>query len=404
MRRVTTGVASRAVQIVQRPLDEHDLDQMWELEREAFNVDPADRDWWAESERSVGLERLEGVFVDGRLVATAGVLALGQWFGGRAIPMGGLRAVAVRVEHRGRGHATRAVRASLEAMRARGEIISALYPQVVRPYRRLGWEIAGTLVFRRVVPAALREIGDAPLAVRRASEGDRPRIRACYDRVARTTNGFVARTDGRWAWLFARHDDAFTYVAGDDGYVTYRHLDPPGNGPEGFRLLVLDCVATTAEALRSLWATLAATASVVPTIAFRSGADEPLRALLGGNDVSVGHERPWMLRLVDAPSAIAARGWPADARAAVALDVDDATCPWNAGRWRLVVEDGAGRLERGGDGAVRLGVGSLASLYTGWSTTIALARTALLDGGSAADRAALDRAFAGPVPWMMDEF
>jgi predicted acetyltransferase len=111
-----------------------------------------------------------------------------------------------------------------------------------------------------------------------------------------------------------------------------------------------------------------------------------------------------MLRLVDAPAAIAARGWPADVRAAVALDVDDEACSWNAGRWRLVVEDGAGRLERGGDGAVRLGVGALASLYTGWATTIALARTGLLDGGSAADRAALDRVFAGPVPWMMDEF
>src|SRR5262249_36893578 len=162
-------------------------------------VDPAHRDWWARWERAAGLERLEGVFVDGRLVAMAGALGLGQWFGGRSVPMGGLRAVAVRVEQRGRGHATRAVRAALAAMRARGEVISTLYPQVVHPYRRLGWELAGTLFFRMVTPAALRAIAPSSIAVRRATDADRARLRACYDRVARTTNGFVDRTDGRWS-------------------------------------------------------------------------------------------------------------------------------------------------------------------------------------------------------------
>ena len=397
------GVASPTMPLDQRPLEERDLDQMWELEREAFNVDPAHRDWWAQQERAAGLERLEGVFVDGRLVAMAGALGLGQWFGGRSVPMGGLRAVATRVEQRGRGHATRAVRAALAAMRARGEVISTLYPQVVHPYRRLGWEIGGTLFFRMVPPSALRAIAPSSIAVRRAADADRPRIRACYDRVARTTSGFVDRTDGRWSWLFARGEDDFWYVAGDDGYVVYRHLDPPGR-PEGFRLLVLDLVATTPEALRALWTTLGATASMVPTIVFRSGIPEPLAGLLGGNDVTVARERPWMLRVVDAPGAIAARGYDADVRAVVPLELDDPDCPWNAGRWRLVVENGGGRLEPGGDGGVRLGVGALAALYTGWTTTAVLARTGLLDGGDPAERTGIDRVFAGRTPWMLDEF
>jgi predicted acetyltransferase len=390
--------------IDQRPLEERDLDQMWDLEREAFNVDPSHRDRWAQSERATGLERLEGVFVDGRLVATAGALALGQWFGGRSVPMGGLRAVAVRVDQRERGHATRAVRAALAAMRARGEVISTLFPQVVRPYRRLGWELAGTLFFRRIAPHALREIAAPALEVRRAGDADQSRIRACYERVARATNGFVDRTDGRWSWLFARSADDFTYVAGDDGYVVYRHLDPPGSGPDGFRVLVLDLVATTPDALRASWAMLGATASVVPDVVFRSGVHEPLCSLLGRNDVTVARERRWMLRLVDAPAAVAARGFCADVRAVVPLELDDATCPWNTGRWRLVVEDGRGRLEPGGEGTVRLGIGALASLFTGWATTDALARTGLLDGASAVERTALDRVFAGPAPWMLDEY
>lgn len=388
----------------QRPLREEDFDQVWELEREAFHVAPADRDRWERWERAVGLDRIEGVFLDGRLVATCGVLGLGQWFGGRSVPMGGVRAVATRVEQRGRGLATRAVRACLAAMRERGEAISVLYPQVVRPYRALGWETAGTLLFRQVPPRALAALGRPTLRVRRQADDDRARIRACYERVARGTNGLLDRTDERWSWLFERFADDHWLVAGDDGYVLYRHVDPPPAGPEGFRLLVLELVATTPEALRALWATLGDASSVVPTVFFRCGPTDPLASLLDGLDVATTRERQWMLRLVDAPAAVAARGFEHGARIAVPLEIRDGACAWNAGRWTLVVEDGRGRLEPGGGGAVRLGIGALSALFSGWATTTLLARTGRIDGGSDAAHAALDRAFAGPLPWMLDEF
>lgn len=388
----------------QRPLGESDLDQMWSLEREAFHVDDRHRAPWERWERASGLDRYHGVFDGGRLVAMAGVLASGQWFGGRSVPMGGLRAVATRVEHRGRGAAAQAVRAALHAMRARGECLSALFPQVVRPYRRLGWEIAGTLFYRTVAPRVLSTLGESGIDVRRATADDHGRIRACYARVARETNGFLDRLPGRWEWFFERHEDAFWFVAGDEGYLLYQHLDPAPAGFEGFRINVLDLVATTPRALRALWSTVGACASVVPTAVFRSGPNDPLPALLDGLDVRVGHERPWMLRLVDAAAAIAARGWAREARAAVPLEIADPACPWNVGRHRLVVENGRARLEPGGSGAVRLGIGALSALYSGWSTTAVLARSGLLDGGSTAERAALDRVFAGPTPWMLDEF
>jgi predicted acetyltransferase len=394
----------RAMALAQRPLADGDLDQMWEIEREAFNADPVNLEWWKKCERAIGLERLEGLFLDGRLVATSGVLGYGQWFGGRSVPMGGVRAVAVRTEHRGRGYATRVVRASLEAMHRRGEVISALYPQVTRPYRRLGWEVAGTIVFRQVNPRVLGAIAASELPVRRASENDRATIRACYERVARTTNGFVDRRAGRWEWLFERFADDYFFVAGDEGYVLYRIVDKAPAGPEGFRLLVLDLVAPTAAGWRALWGMLGRTTSVVPTIFFRGGPSDPLVHVLDAGDVTVSRERPWMLRLVDASAAIAARGYPSDVRATVSLEIDDATCPWNAGRWTLVVDDGAARLERGGAGSVRLGVGALSALYSGQATTATLAQTSLIDGGREHERGALDRIFGGPAPWMLDEF
>jgi len=388
--------------ITQRPLTVDDLEQAWTLEREAFNAVDANRESWERWERALGLDRMEGVFADGRLVAMAGSIGLAQWFGGRSIPMGGVRAVAVRPESRGRRHASRAVRAVLEAMRARGEALSALYPATVRPYRRLGWEIAGTLFYRDVPPRALPP-SPRDVSVRRATAADRTVLRACYDRVARETDGFVDRPDARWDWWLDRNASEHCYVADDEGYVLYRHL-PIENVPDAFRLLVLDLVATTPRAFRALWGLLADARSVVPSVVFRSGPNEPLAALLDGPDLVVRRERQWMLRLVDAAAAVAARGWRTDAPGTVALDVDDPICPWNAGRWTLHLADGTARLERGGDGAVRLGIGALAALFSGWATTATLARAGALEGGRDDDRRALDRAFAGPLPWMLDEF
>jgi predicted acetyltransferase len=388
----------------QRPLAEGDLDQMWELSREVFHSDPARVEWWKRWERAIGLERSEGLFLDGRLVAIAGVLPYAQWFGGRSVPMGGVRAVMVRTELRGRGHATRVLRAGLEAMHRRGEALSVLYPAVTRPYRNLGWEVAGTVVFRQVTPRALGAIPAGALDVRRAAVADRPAIRAAYDGIARATNGWLDRPDGRWEWIFDRFAEDHLFVAGDEGYVLYRVVDEPPAGPEGYRLLVLDLVAATADAWHALWGILARASSVVPLVFLRSGPIEPLIHAIDALDVTVTRERPWMLRLVDATAAIAARGYAPDVRVAVPLEIADEICPWNTGRRTLIVEDGTGRLEPGGTGAVRLDSGALAALYSGWAATAQLARTGLLDGGSDAERAALDRAFAGPVPWMMDEF
>ena len=65
--------------LIQRALTDADLDQAWEIEREAFNVDASHRDEWVRWERAVGLDRVEGVFIDGRLVAMAGVVEGFRW-------------------------------------------------------------------------------------------------------------------------------------------------------------------------------------------------------------------------------------------------------------------------------------------------------------------------------------
>src|SRR5262245_13254421 len=231
--------------IAERVLGEGDLDQMWQLEREAFNATPAHADWWKSHVRRTGFDRWHGLADGDRLAAMAAVLPFRQWFGGRSVPMGGVAAVAVRPEYRGRGCARRLIRAALAAMRARGEVVSALFPSVLPPYRGLGWEFAGTVDHHVVPTRALAAIRPSDVNVRRGGAADLETLRSCYTRVARTGNGLLDRSDARWRWLLERHADDLLYLAGDDGYVLYGHAERPDIGPGVFHLTVSELVAAT---------------------------------------------------------------------------------------------------------------------------------------------------------------
>jgi hypothetical protein len=123
-----------------------------------------------------------------------------------------------------------------------------------------------------------------------------------------------------------------------------------------------------------------------------------------------------MLRVVDAPAAIAARGFPAATSLTVPLHIADETRPANSGRWRLTVAGGAGTLDPLGPDApagaagpaspavpaVTLGARGLAALYAG-TPLVTLRQAGLAAGGTAADDADLDAAFAAN-PFMLDAF
>src|SRR4029450_8914033 len=94
----------------------------------------------------------------------------------------------------------------------------------------------------------------------------------------------------------------------------------------------------------------------------------------------VQDNRPWMLRVVDAAGAIAARRRPPAPPGVVAVDLVDPECPWNSGPRQLVLSSGEARLEPGGSGALRLSPRGLALWYAGAATPGVLRRAGLLTG------------------------
>jgi predicted acetyltransferase len=385
-----------------------ELEQAWELDRESFHVPASRRELFL---RTAEAARLLGAFEGGRLCAMTGTWAMAQYFGGRAVPMGGLASVAVVADRRGEGLAKHVCSAALRAMRERGEVISSLYPATTSLYRSLGWELAGHYVWHKLAPTALHGLpAPARKALRPASLAELAALRGCYERVAVQQPGFLARGDAWWerlahVWRGHQITVAESPAGGIDGYVVSLQLDGEYSALGGpFRMAVRELIAGTRDAALSLWRLLGGWSSQVSDLYLVGPADDTLLLLSPEQTLQTLAQIRWMTRIVDAPGAVAARGFPDGLDVEVPLALRDATLPENDGAFLLRVRKGQGELVRGGAGAVRLTIGGFASLYTGFAGTARLARTGLLEGGSPSERAALDAAFAGPPPTCQDEF
>jgi predicted acetyltransferase len=356
--------------------------------------------------------RTVGAFDGDRPAGTATFHDMRQWWCGRAVPMAGVAGVMVAPEDRGRGVARRLMAALLDEVAARGYPLSALYPATMPLYRSFGWELAGTRTAAVVPARSLRDLvppdpatsaaGPPSPRLRRAVAGDADTVISVIGRVHQ-----AARDCGPITWDAAsvagwlKDPDLYAYLC-DDGFLIYRWH----NGNDA--LFVEGAEAISASSVRAFWAHIASHASMADQVYARIGPADPLWRLTRERDVEVEHHSLWMLRVVDAPAAIAARGFPAAVSLSVPLAIADDARPANTGRWQLIVADGQGRLDplppaadRAGP-PVAIGARGLAALYAG-TPLLSLRQAGLAGGGSPEDDAALDAAFAGTA-YMLDAF
>jgi len=418
-----------------RPLGpDDDLGAELDLRRRAFGpISPGRLPSWTKGlQVSIDQGALIGAFDGRRLIGSARYHLMRQWWHGRSMPMAGVAGVKVAPEERGRGVATAMMAAVLEQISDRGFPVSVLFPTTAPLYRAGGWEIAGrqyeTVLEARSLLAlaspdrlaaggASQAADDAP-KVRRATPADGAAIVQVEGLVHEQLRN--CGPDTREPWMVADwldDEDRFAYLA-DDGFLSYRW------GDDGDELVVDELIAASPATARAWWQILASHATTASRIRACVAPDDPVTWLTRDPAAEIQQTDTWMLRVVDAPAAIAARGYPSGAAVSVRLDLVDASRPANSGRWALEVSAGAGSLTRLDDpppvldrpvldspvlgspvpdpAVLRLGARGFAALFAGVPVpTLRLA--GLAAGGGATDDDALGAAFCGPA-FTVDHF
>jgi predicted acetyltransferase len=258
---------------------------------------------------------------------------------------------------------------SFARMARRGEVIAALYPTASALYRGAGFEVVA-FFGRRSVPLAAVAAGREQLAWRPIALDD-PVKGQLHDRASTAHDGWF-RSDPAW-WAHRGRSEVrdantnrFAYVGSRDGVdvsvVQFRYqaseaamydldvevLAGLDGAAVGAALGLLAAHGSTAGAIRT----------ALPPVLLGPHVPELQRT-------RVLEDWPLMLRLVDAPAAFAARGWPRAVQGRVDLDIVDDALAANAGPHVLDVAGGEGALLRGGTGRITVTAQDLAVLYAG---------------------------------------
>jgi predicted acetyltransferase len=340
--------------------------------------------------------------------------------GGALVPTAGVTAVSVQPTHRRRGVLTSMMRRQLDDVRGRGEALAVLTASEPPIYGRFGYGQASEQLRVEIDTTRVRlALPEGVDDVRLRFVGLKESLEACeavYARLVPGRPGLLARRPG---WERQSLVDApanrlgasarlcvIAEVAGEvRGYARYAVKPESGpGGPDGtVRLRDLDALDPVAYA--ALWRFLFGIDLTSKIFSWNRPADDPLLHLV--SDLRRCHIRTTeglFARLVDVGTALGARTYatPVD----VVLDVADAFCPWNEGRWRLSGDAKGAVCVRTQDPAdLALSVRELGTAYLGGFSLAALARAGRvreLRGGALREAAVAFRGDA--APWLSHGF
>ncbi|GHH33117.1 GNAT family N-acetyltransferase [Streptomyces candidus] len=381
-------------------------------------------------------DRSLGVWDGEACVGTAGACSFRMSVpGGALVPAAGVTMVSVAATHRRRGVLTRMMRRQLDDVRERGEALAVLTASEPAIYGRFGYGV-GAFETRAEIDTARVHLavpdGTDGVRLRYAPLDDETVRQTCEEIYARAVPGrpgMLARQPGweRVPLLDPEMDrggaSALQCVLAEDadgtvlGFVRFRVQ--PQWGPAGAEGVVVleDLEVADPRVPRSPGASKDAQAyaallrflfgiDLTSALRVRSRpVDDAWQHLVSDVRRCAPRQRDWLhVRLVDVGAALEARTYrtPVD----VVFEVQDAFCPWNEGRWRLVGDAKGAVCSRTADPAeVALSVRELGAAYLGGVPLVSLAaagRVRELREGALAEATV---AFGSDVaPWLPHGF
>ncbi|OKH99723.1 hypothetical protein A6A06_21810 [Streptomyces sp. CB02923] len=330
----------------------------------------------------------------GRPCATLAGYALEMTLPGGPSPVAGIGYVAVAPPHRRRGLMRELLRRALTALHEeRAEPVAVLHSTEPGIYGRFGFGSASRAV-EVSVPTEARafagEVDTAGLTLDVVSpEEARAAVADVYCACLSQRPGLFRRDDA-WQRRAVEDEPESRHGAGrllcmvvsgpggePRGYALYRLRPAWQRSRPRYALSVREVFALDPAAYAFIWRSLLDTDLAGAVSAAARPVDDPLLALLDDPRSAAPTVRDQLYaRAVDLDRALTARTYSAPVD--VVLEVRDAMCPWNEGRWQLTAEadggsHGAAACTRTGAaadlaltarevGAVLLGGGSLVQL------------------------------------------
>jgi predicted acetyltransferase len=334
-------------------------------------------------------DRSLGIWDGDECVGTAGAFSFRMTVpGGASLPVAGVTMVSVAATHRRRGLLTSMMRRQLDDVRAWGEPLAVLTASEPAIYGRFGYGNA-TLSLAAEIDTTRVELsvpdGTDDVRVRYAVPADVLDVcEALYARLVPARPGMLARRPG-WERLGlldpeSTRDGASPLqcvLAERDGetvgYARFRVKPEWELAGSNGTVIVADLAALDPAADAALWRFLIGI-DLTSKVTVRSRpVDDAWQYLV--SDQRRCH--PWLrdslyVRPVEVGAALEARTYqtPVD----VVFEVEDAFCPWNAGRWRLTGDPKGASCERTTDAAdVALSVRELGAAYLGGVSLASLA-------------------------------
>ncbi|MFJ2895951.1 GNAT family N-acetyltransferase [Streptomyces sp. NPDC087218] len=335
-------------------------------------------------------ERSLGIWDGDDVVGTAGAFSFRLAVpGGALVPAAGVTMVSVAATHRRRGLLTSMMRRQLDDVRALGEPIAVLTASEPVIYGRFGYGAASRQMSLTI------DTSRVGLTVPEGTDGIRLRhakpdeaLAACASVYERLVAGRPGTPAHNAAWDRKAVVDpvderqggsARQYVLAERdgelvGCVTYRlHPKWEATGPMG-KVVVNDLGALDPAAYAALWRFLFEIDLTSTVVANNRPVDDAVLHMV--SDVrrcDIRVRDSLHVRLVELGAALEARAYRAPVD--VVFEVEDAFCPWNAGRWRLTGDaKGSASCRRTEDPAdLALSVRELGAAYLGGESLSSLA-------------------------------
>ena len=379
-------------------ITEAEAELTWSIVEQALHRN-ADPNW----NRKVGYENFRAIRSDGNILGGIAIIDMGQWFGGRKVRTGAVTSVGVAPEGRGIGAASTMLSNALKEMKDNGMAISTLFPSSVRVYRSKGYERSGV---KLTYEAPIKEMRAAlnKLKVEQASNDEEMVL--LFNERAQQGNGNLDRGSLLWDLITTSDGRPFyKYYIRDEnqvvGYINYQQ------SRSGDHIRIRDMVSSTQQSSERILRFFADHRTVIETISWNGPPSDPLDFAMEEQETNLKSSTDWMVRVLNISDALEQRGYPAGVNASVDFEFNDNEILENNGIWHLNINEGRGSVKKvtspSSKQVLKLGPRGFAPLYTSHYSATDLKIMGIIDG-SAETIALANTIFAGPKPWIGEQF